>query len=280
MLPRFSYISPRTIDEAVDLLGECGGEARILAGGTDLLIGMGDSGKGPKHVIDIKRIRDLCMIRMDGDGGLRIGSCVTVNELMEFSDLPSGMEGVLEAAGSLATYQLRNRATVGGNICNASPACDLGPPLMVLDASLRVVSKTGERRLALIDLFTGVKTTCLGAAELVAEIIVPSSEGTVSGFMKRKRIRGHDLATVNAAGAFSVSRGLRIAMGAVAPRPVFVDEFDGAGLEDKQKIIKTVLGSVTPVDDIRSSSLYRRYMVEVLVGKLIDTLIERSAGRR
>jgi carbon-monoxide dehydrogenase medium subunit len=229
----------------------------------------------PKFLVDIKHIPELCSITMLADGAVSIGPCVTVNHLLESGKLPAWAAAIGEAASVLATHQLRNLATVGGNICNASPACDLGTPLLVLGARVRAVSKTGERTVALKDFFESVKQTCLAQDEIVTEIILPPAEGTVSAFGKRQRIRGHDLATVNAAGAAGKAGGLRLAIGAVAPTPVLVEDLDGSGLERGDAVIEKVLGAISPVDDVRGSAVYRRHMVRFLVAGLLESLKDR-----
>ena len=273
MLPEFRYLKAKTTSQVLDLLEKHGPEARILAGGTDLLIGMGDGTIPTGCLVDIKNIPELRTIAMTKDGSLSIGACVTMNELHESEVLPAGMRAIPSAISKLATYQVRNRATVGGNLCNASPACDLGPPLLVLGANLRLLSRKGERLVGLQDFFTGVKATCCGPCELLTEVVVPHSPGTVSAFVKHGRIRGHDLAVVNAAAAWG-DTGLKVALGAVATTPVVIDDFDGIGLGDRRKIIETVLRSITPIDDVRGSALYRKHMAEFLVGWLLDTLRE------
>jgi carbon-monoxide dehydrogenase medium subunit len=276
VLPKFAYLRSATCDEAVRALADYAGEAQILAGGTDLLVNMKDGVTRPKYLIDIKHISEMRRIEAGGDGGLRIGACVTVNEVLEFKNLPPGMHALHEAASWLGTNQVRNRATVGGNLCNASPACDLGPSLLVLDARLRVLSAKGERTVLLKDFFTCPKETCLLRHELVTEILIPSSPGTLSGFAKRTRIRGHDLSVVNAAAAIRDGKHLRIALGAVAPKPLLIDKIDDVGLEETERILKIVLAAIAPIDDVRASGLYRRHMVEVLVRDVIHKLSDKA----
>ena len=280
VLPKFDYLKAASLDQAVDLLNDYGPQARVLAGGTDILIAMSDGLISPQYLVDIKGIPELSVIHVDSRGDLRIGACVTVNRLAEFTGIPRGMDAIREAASLLATYQIRNRATVGGNLCNASPACDLGPPLLVLDARLRVISKQGERLIPLKDFFTGVKTTCCGPCEVITEILVPSDKVGASAFLKRTRIRGHDLAIVNGAAAVGDSGGhgggLRLALGAVAPMPLLLDGFDGVGLDERGGIIEAARESISPIDDVRGSSRYRRYMVDYLVERLLDILTQRT----
>jgi carbon-monoxide dehydrogenase medium subunit len=275
LLPKLSYHRASTIDEAVGLLSEYGKKAKILAGGTDLLIGLEAGAIAADKVIDIKCIHDLREISVSRSGELTIGACVTVNEILEAGPLPAGMDAVLEAASLLATYQIRNRATVGGNVCNASPACDLGPPLLVLGANLRIMSADGERIVPLTDFFSGVKMTCCEPDELVTHIMIPPVDGTVTAFRKRQRIDGHDLALVNAAAALSGEGKVRIALGAVAMTPLLIDDFGGAGPDDPDEVVKIIKESASPIDDVRSSRIYREHMVEYLVRELLDVLRRR-----
>ncbi|MGD9142095.1 MAG: xanthine dehydrogenase family protein subunit M [bacterium] len=284
MLPRFEYHRAATIEEALGLLEHNSPDARILAGGTDLLVSMKEGICSPGHVIDIKAIPDLTRIEVASDGSLVIGACATVNEILELKDLPPGMAALHDAASVLATYQLRNRATVGGNIANASPACDLGPPLLVLGAEVTAVSPSGERTVAISDFFTSVKQTCLAQDEVVTFIRVPPAAGTVSAFAKRRRIRGHDLATVNVAAALSGTGGLRLGLGAVATVPLLVDVLGGAAGRPpgdlREAAVRAALDAIAPIDDVRASAGYRCHMVELLVEKTIDMLSERMEGAK
>ena len=280
MLPRFRYHRAGTVEEALGLLAEHSPEVRLLAGGTDLLISMKDGTCAPRHIIDLKPIAELRRIEAAPDGGLHIGACVTVNELLEFSALPPGMAALHDAAAVLATYQLRNRATVGGNISNASPACDLGPPLLVLGAVVNAVSPSGERKVPIDEFFTSVKQTCLAGDEVITGVTLPPPGDTVSAFVKRQRIKGHDLATVNAAAARGGGRGLRLGLGAVAVRPLLVDGIDDAGGDGagglRDAAVKAALRAMAPIDDVRASAAYRRDMTELLVERAIDLLDERT----
>ncbi|MFZ1946134.1 MAG: xanthine dehydrogenase family protein subunit M [bacterium] len=272
MLPRFGYLKALAVADAVTTLADYGREARLMAGGTDLLVGMTDGLAAPRYVVDIKHIPELRTISIGKDGSLRLGACVTVNEILEFGGLPAGMEALRQAAAVLGTNQVRNRATVGGNLCNASPACDLAPPLLVLGASVRVVSPEGERTVALPDLFKCPKQTCLTDQEILVEIVVPPARGAVSGFAKRQRIRGHDLAVVNAAVALAGDGKVRIAVGAVAPTPLVIDLPGGQASPAARRaeaVLKKVMDSISPIDDVRGSGAYRRSMVAQLVTDLL-----------
>jgi carbon-monoxide dehydrogenase medium subunit len=275
LLPEICYHRVTVIDRALALLAEHGPDAAILAGGTDLIIGLQDGTTCARHLIDIKAIPGFNEISVSDSGDLVIGACVTINGLLE-AGVPRGMEALTQAAGMLATNQLRNRATVAGNVCNASPACDLGPPLLVLGGLVRVVSPSGERSIPLKDFFSGVKCTCCGPDEIVTHVLVPAAgEAAVSAFRKRQRLKGHDLAVVNAAASYSKSAVLKVALGAVAETPVLIGGLDGAGPEDRIKVLENVMNSISPISDLRGSREYRLKMVEFLVGELLDELSEK-----
>ena len=275
MLPRFRYLRPKRLDEALSLLSDCSGKARVLAGGTDLLIGMQGGTDAPECLVDIKGIDQLHTLGFTEDGSFLIGACVTVNRLIESDATAGPMQALREAASVLATYQIRNRATVGGNLCNASPACDLGPALLVLGARLRLVSPQGERLVPLKEFFSGVKATTCESCEIVTEIVIPAVRGMVSAFLKQGRVRGHDLAVVNAAGALGDGEDLRLALGAVATTPLLIDGFTGVGDDERKKAIDAVSASIAPIDDVRGSSVYRRQMATLMTGKIIDLLKQR-----
>ena len=279
VLPRFRYHRAETVEEALGLLEEYSPDARVLAGGTDLLITMKEGACAPRHVIDLKAISELRRLEVTPDGGVSIGACVTVNEILEFGELPAGMAALRDAASVLATYQLRNRATVGGNVSNASPACDMGPPLLVLGAEVNAVSPSGERTVPIGEFFTSVKETCLAPNEVMRSIALPPPGDTVSAFVKRQRIKGHDLATVNVAAAVGGGRGLRLGLGAVAVRPVLLEglgEVGGGGIGAlRDAAVKAALEAAAPIDDVRASAAYRRHMIELLVGKALDLLEAR-----
>jgi CO/xanthine dehydrogenase FAD-binding subunit len=277
VLPKFRHFKPDTLEEALGLLESHGSEACIIAGGTDLLVGLDDGTVSAGYLIDLKGIPELSEITSSSDG-LRIGACVTINQLLESDCLATGYRALRQAASRLATYQIRNRATLGGNLCNASPACDMGPPLLVFDARLRMVSSRGERTIPLRDFFQGVKETCCEPCEIVTEVIVPESEGTTSAFAKRTRIRGHDLALVNGAAACENGSGLRLALGAVAETPLLIGGLGGAEPGDKQRVMDIVLRAVSPIDDVRSSGEYRTAMVGHVVESLLDRLTETETG--
>lgn len=284
-LPRFDYFRPKTVQEVIDLLAEHEEDARIFAGGTDLLVLMRDRIARPKYLIDIKNIEELKELSYDAESGLSIGAAVTLNEIIESDVVRERFRVLWSAANSLADPTIRNRATLTGNICNASPASDTAPALLVLDAEVEAVSKEGERAIPIGEFFTGVKRTSLKPGEFVKTIRVPNPpEGAKGEYLKWGRSRGEDLAIVGVAALVANSkRGImRIALSSVAPTPVRIFEAEKipreGGSRDEQidRAVRAVLERISPISDVRGSREYRLHMAEVLTRRVLRQLLEAS----
>mgnify|MGYP001152981577 CR=1 FL=1 len=192
------YERPGTVAEATALLAAGGGAARVLAGGTDLVLAL-RGGLPCDVLVDVKHIPELGRVAWTADGGLEIGACVLVQDVAEDDRIRRAFPALAEGAEAIGSLQIRHRATVAGNLSNASPCMDTAPPLLVLDGRLRVVGPEGTREAPLADFFVGVKETALGRDELVTAVRVPKpAAGLRCGFDKVKRTWGHDLALVNA----------------------------------------------------------------------------------
>ena len=277
----FEYIRATTLEEACQLLLEGGGSALAYAGGTDLLVDIRNGIRSPNLLVDIKGIDSLHRLEA-GDDGLTIGSVTHLNRIAEHAGLRGRLPALADAALSIATYQLRNRATIGGNLCNASPASDSIPPLLVVGASLRIQGVDGFREVPLDCFCTGVKKTCLEPGELVSEIHVPPTPpGTRTAFLKQQRIRGHDLAVVNLAGALTPRDGLlRIAIGSCTPTPLLLDPIETSGHSIEataEEAVRRAAENISPIDDVRGSAAYRRAIVPILVRRLVESLMRGGA---
>ncbi|HDL49395.1 MAG TPA: xanthine dehydrogenase family protein subunit M, partial [Actinobacteria bacterium] len=173
MMQTFEYVRPHSLSETLSLLGEHGSQARVLAGGTDLIVGM-RSGKLSAHaVIDLKRVGELRPAITEHDGALRIGATVVLTDVIEDERVKDAFPALIEAASVVGSVQIRNRATLAGNICNASPGADTVPALMIYDAVVNAVSESGERRVPLARFFVGPGQTVLEPGEIVTSIDVP-----------------------------------------------------------------------------------------------------------
>lgn len=267
MLAEFSYRAPRAREELLRLLAETAGESRIMAGGTDLLVGIRDGAVRPSLVIDLKKVNGFDRLAFDPHSGLSIGPAVTISALLESSLVRSKFPVLTAAAAALASVQLRNRATVVGNVVNASPCADMAPPLLCLKASAIIASAASVREVLLSEFFTGVKKTVLKPGELMERILIPAEmAGCRGGTLKLKRIKGHDLGIVSVA---LVRRGkvLRVAIGSAAPTPVLLPELPASA--PAEKVCREALRAIQPIDDVRCTREYREFMVQVFIRRLM-----------
>lgn len=281
MLGAFDYVRTRSVDAACRRLAETD-DASILAGGTDLLVGIRNGVHSPKLLVDIKGIDELAMLQADGPEFV-IGASVPLNVLAEHRSIGASLPALVDAAVSIGTYQLRNRATLAGNVCNASPAADSAPVLLILDARLSVAGSNQRRTVPISELFTGVKQTCLAPDEIVTDIRIPTPEdGTRTAFLKQQRIRGHDLAVINVAGAYTrKAKRLRIAIGSCAPTPVLLDPIDASDTSLESIVDHAVTlteAATSPIGDVRAPAAYRRAVLPVLLRRLLVRLLEAGGG--
>ena len=264
----FKYRAPKSRAELLSLLAAHGGSAMVLAGGTDLLVDIRSGFSRPELVINLKKVEDFSGLSWSQSDGLVIGPAVTLNELLEDPRVRSSYPLLIDCAATIASHQLRNRATVVGNIAHASPGADMAPGLLCLGARVVVASQRGERELALKDFFTGVKQTVLGHDEIIEAITVPpASAGSRGSYSKLKRIDGHDLALVGVALAKNGGE-LRLGIASAAPTPLLID---GLNAEDPEDVVLAAAReAVHPITDLRCSEEYRRFMIEVYVRRLLE----------
>ena len=226
LLPRFSYHRPTALLEAYEVLDELGSSAAVLAGGTDLLVNMKHRTESPEHLVALSGLEQLKEINNEG-GSLSLGSGVTAAVLADGTEALSGLTALKQGAASLGSPQIRNRATLGGNLCSARSAADLVPPLLVLGAQLVLASRQGEREVALNDFLLSGARTVLEPGELLTAIKLSApAEGSGSAFIKLGQRRAMEIARVNAAAWLSLAddgatiQEARVALGAVAPRAI------------------------------------------------------------
>lgn len=286
-LQGFEYAEPATLEEAFAILERNEG-ARVLAGGTDLVLGMRERKLEPRVVVNIKRIPRLDRMQIDEHGELRIGALVTINAVDSSERVRTAFPMLASAAHSLGSCQIRNRATVGGNLCNASPAADTAPPLIALGAIARIAGPREERLVKLEDLFVGPGRTALLNDEVLVEIDVPSPPRESYGaYLKHGPRNAMDIATVNAALMCTLSGhrcvDARIVLGSVAPTPMRArkaeSEIRGKSIDDDtlRKVAELASEECSPISDVRASAEYRRAMVKVVVRRLFrDVLYSKS----
>jgi len=299
----FKYLRPTTPSEACSLKAKYGKEAFFWAGGTDLVPQLKEGLIAPNYCIDMSFIHDFDYIRCDKEK-IRIGSLTRVATLEESTDITHLIPVLSEAANHLGSPQIRNMATIGGNLCNASPCADLAVALFALDAELKLLSVAGERWVALEDFYRGEviqkdvfqagKPTVLKENELLGEIriSVPSSETQYSFFKLRRT--AVDIAIVNVAVRITVDgdgivSDAKIALGSVAPTPmraigaenillgVNISQVDSVKLE---KASRHAAEETRPITDIRGSAEYRRIISEVMVRQGIEKVMQKLGVRK
>lgn len=286
----FGYVSAKDVGHAVALLGEHGARAKVLAGGTDLLVELKFASHGPEIIVDISRVDELKNITIV-DEGLCIGALVTHAEIMRSPIILSMFPALADAAHTIGAVQTRNLGTLGGNLMTCVPSMDSGPTLMALDARLTCVSRRGRSQLSLAEFFVGPRKTGLAADELLTEIVIPKANfGKLAAFHKFGLRKGQALALVNAAAAFSIDRDKnsfvqpRIALGAVAPtvmRATRAEAFlDGKAIssEAMAEAGRIAATEAKPINDFRASADYRRDLVAVLTQRALESAFARASN--
>lgn len=278
----FEYYEPTSVQEAIELLDRLGPSARILAGGTDLVVRMKRGATEPDHVVNVKKIGGLDHITADEDG-LHIGPLTKLADIAEDPLVRLHCPALAEGADTVGTPQVRNLGTLGGNICNASPCADTAPALLVSDARVTLLGKNGSRKVPLADFFTGPGRTCLDGAEMLVDIFIPfQPKGTRQTYLKLGPRRAADISVVGVAVSLSFdgencSRA-RIALGSVAPTPLRACEteaaMEGKSLEqlNPEEVGKKASAEARPISDVRGSEEYRSEMVATLVERAVGLL--------
>jgi len=286
-MKNFEYVVPKSLEEAISLLAQYDGKAKIMAGGTDLLVEMRSRELQPEVLIDLKRIPNLDSIDDDNEG-LRIGALVRIRDIETSQIIQEKFSILSQAAGTLGSVQVRNKATVGGNLCHAAPSADMAPALIGLGAVARFVGQDGDKTLPLEEFCLGPGETVLRADQILTELRVPNmaafSEGVYLKFGPR---RAMDLAVVGVAAVLTMDStitnclDIRIVLGAVAPTPIRARKAEavlrGNKLSDSltNEAAKIASEEAKPITDIRASDWYRRQIVEVLVKRSINQAVDK-----
>ena len=286
----FQYLAPRKLDEAVLLLAEHAGSAQLLAGGTDLLIFMRDGRKSPDVIIDAKKIPELTRVYLDADQ-LTIGAAVSCRTIWEHPEIAERFPALTDAATLIGGIQIQGRATFGGNLCNAAPSADTVPPVIVYGAIAHIISARGNRDVPVEEICTGPGRTSLAPDEILVSLSIPAPPANSGAAFLRFIPRNEmDIAVANAAArvdldeAGATFKTARIAIGAVAPTPLFV-EAAGAALSGKpvsdasiSDAARIARDASTPINDMRGTIEHRKQLVEVLTTRALRRAIARARG--
>jgi aerobic carbon-monoxide dehydrogenase medium subunit len=288
---KFNYLRSASIPEATALLAEHGKKAKVIAGGTDLLVGMKNKQKRPEYLIDILGIPGLDSVEYDKTKGLSIGALTSIRSL-ETSHLVRQLYPIVsQAAGLLGSVSIRNMATVGGNLCNASPSAEMAPALITLGAKARIAGAEGERTVPLEDFFVSPGVTVLADRELLTGVSLPPPAPNSNSVYCKYAIRKEaEVAIVGVAVSLTltqpgnVCKDIRIALGAVAPTPIRAKGAE-AVLRDKQiseALIEEsslrAMEEARPITDVRASADYRREMVRVFTRRAMEQTFARWKG--
>ena len=276
------YIKPKSLDEALEAKRKFP-EASFIAGGTDIIVKMKYKVKNPAVLISLRSIPDLSGISVSNNQ-VRIGATTTITDIINNAELGEKLPFLKEAAGSLGSRQIRNVATVGGNLCNSSPCANMAPPLLVLDATVELKSRTANRTLPLHEFFLGPDKNCASNEEIVTAFSFNLPSVTTKAlFYKKGRVK-MDIASASIAVLLSmdgtVCRKARIAVGSVAPIPLrlFDVEKDMEQVpltrQTGERLLKRIGESISPITDIRSQKEYREQVILVYFKRALETLID------
>jgi CO/xanthine dehydrogenase FAD-binding subunit len=282
-MPIKEYLRPASLKGTLDLLASYSGSAKILAGGTDLLIQQAIESSPEIIAISLRNIEDLRQIEKTAEGDLFVGAMVRHAEVAQPHVVNQYFPALAKASHWVGSPSIRSLATIGGNICNASPSADTAPPLLAYDAKAIIVSPSGEKAIGIEDFFTGPSTNVLKREEILKGFLLTPKSGWIADYEKLGLRKAMEIAIVNVCVAMAVDEhkrcsGIRIALGAVAPTPIRAKKAESI-LKDKrvtpeliQKCAEVAAEETKPISDIRASADYRNKMVHFLVKKLVSDL--------
>jgi CO/xanthine dehydrogenase FAD-binding subunit len=286
-LHAINYEAPTNLNDAVKLLAAHGEQARPMCGGTDLIIQLRAGVRRPDYVVDVKKIPELRRISFDQRQGLRLGAAVPCIEIHENADMRKYYPGLTEAAHLIGSLQIQSRASVGGNLCNGSPAADTTPALIALGAKARVAGPKGERMVPVEKFCTAPGRTVLEPGELLVEFQIsapaPRARDAYLRFIPRNEM---DIAVVGVGACVALDGdrciAARIGLGAVGPTPIFASEASEALVGKKideaaiERAASLATNAATPIDDMRGTAEYRRHVVGVLTRRVVARAVERA----
>jgi carbon-monoxide dehydrogenase medium subunit len=277
----FDFYQPATLQEASRLLKANGPGGRFLAGGTDLVIALKEKGLLPKYVVDLKRVPGLTGIRVNNDGSIIIGALTTMRDIEISPVITKKYPFLAQSAAEVGSIQIRNRATIGGNMANATPSADTAPALIALHGTAKIAGVNGERTVALEEFFRGPGQTVMSADEILTEVTIPKTGPRLVGdYIKFSPREMMDLAYVGVAVVYNLGDdkkcdGVRIVLGAVAPTPIRAKRAEAA-LEGETltEAVAEKVGAIAaeeskPISDVRSTAEYRRAMVGAMTKRAV-----------
>jgi carbon-monoxide dehydrogenase medium subunit len=290
-LHEINYEVPTTVAQAVTMLKRHGEKARPLVGGTDLLIQLRAGVRRPEFIVDLKQIKELRQIKFDAKKGVRLGAAVPCIEVYESEVMRKHYPGLTEAAHLIGSLQIQNRASVGGNLCNGSPAADTTPALIALGAKARIAGGKSAREVPVEDFVTSPGRTVLKPGEILVEFVIPApkphSSDSYLRFIPRNEM---DIAVVGVGTSITLAgdvvKAARISLGAVGPTPIFATKaseslvgktLDNAAIEAAAQL---AIEAATPIDDMRGTAEFRKHVTGVLTRRTIQIAAERARNKK
>ncbi len=285
---RFELALPDTLAACQQALAD-GIDVKLVAGGTDLLPQMKNGMIKVRRVVDLSAVPELKQIERRADGTLRIGAAATARALELAPAARDTFQSLAESAAVVGSYQIRNLATLGGNLANAAPSADMAPPLLALDAEVVIAGPRGQRRIPIGDFFLGVRRTQLEPDELLVEIVIPAPPAGSGGtYVRHTPRRELDIAVVGVASQLTIHDGrcvnARIALAAVAPVPLRAsaaeERLQGESISPAliEEAAQLAVQAASPISDQRGSAEFRRHLVRVLTRRTLTTALERATG--
>lgn len=275
----FEYERPSSLADALELLSAPDDGVRALAGGTDLLVALRNGTIRPRVVVDLKHIREMAPVIRADESGVHLGANAVLAQLMAAEEIRQHYPALVESAAVVGSIQIRHRATLAGNLCNASPAADTVPALLAYGADVMICGPGGERRVRVEDFILGPRETALIAGEIVTAVVLPTPKpGTGAAFARLTRRRGVDLAILSVCCLVDPEGEVRFGLGAVGPRPFLVRDSAAADLgSPAEERFAALIAQASPITDVRAGREYRQAMIKVLARRTLATALERSS---
>ncbi len=287
MIPEFDYVEVESLRQAVTFVKKHPG-AKIYAGGTDQLVDMRFKGAKPSVLVNINKVPGLSYIK-EGNGGIRIGALTNLNKVQSSKILQKKAPCLVDATLKFGSVQVRNRATIAGNICHSTPSADMAPPLLVLNASARTLTSKGGRLIPLQRFFKGPGKNVLAKDEIVTEFVIPlPPESSGNSYLRLSQRDALDIAVSGVAAYLQVDgskriKQARVALGAVAPTPIRALEAEKRlkGQEATSEVFaeagNVVAREAKPISDVRASADYRRQVTAVLAKRALSLALKRCS---
>ena len=285
----FTYVTAESVDEVIKLLAEKGDMARVLSGGTDLLVALREGRRKADLVVDVKRLKETSEMSYDAQQGLTLGAAVPCHRMYDDKALSKNYPGLIDAAGLIGGVQIQGRASMGGNLCNASPAADSIPALIAHSALCNVAGPNGRRQIAVEDFCIAPGRNALQNGEFLVSLQIPSPKaGFGASYLRFIPRNEMDIAVVGVGASVQLDESrskivsARIALGAVAPKPLFIpaagESLAGKAISDAaiEEAARIAQAAATPITDMRGTAEYRKHLAAVLTRRALQKAIERA----